>query len=104
MDTHTLVLLEFQKIRLLVASRAACSLGKEAAMRLEPLFDQAEIQNRLALCTEMVEAIRSGLSPSLGGLHDIRLQVRPAQGLCSSRRNWRRQPRRCDPSSFSTAG
>src|SRR5271157_4154121 len=79
MDTHTLDLLEFQKIRLLVASRGACSLGKEAAMRLEPLFDQAEIQNRLALCTEMVEAIRSGLSPSLGGLHDIRPQVRRAR-------------------------
>ncbi len=79
MDTHTLDLLEFQKIRLLVASRAACSLGKEAALGLEPLFDQAEIQHRLALCTEMVEAIRSGLSPSLGGLHDIRPQVRRAR-------------------------
>jgi DNA mismatch repair protein MutS2 len=79
MDTHTLDLLEFQKIRVLVASRAACSLGKEAALRIEPLLDQAEIQNRLALRTEMVETIRSGLSPSLGGLHDIRPHVRRAR-------------------------
>jgi DNA mismatch repair protein MutS2 len=79
MDTHTLDLLEYQKIRMLVASRAACSLGKEAALRLEPLFDQADIRHRLALGTEMVEAIRSGLSPSLGGLHDIRPQVRRAR-------------------------
>ena len=31
MDTHTLELLEFDKIRDLVAAYAACSLGKEAA-------------------------------------------------------------------------
>ena len=36
MDTHTLDLLEFAKIRALVAARAACSLGKEAALGLQP--------------------------------------------------------------------
>ena len=34
MDTHTLELLEFDKIRTLVAARAACSLGKVGAVRL----------------------------------------------------------------------
>ena len=79
MDTHTLDLLEFDKIRSLVAARAACSLGKEAARGLEPVTDQAEIHHRLALTTEMVEAIGSRLSPPLGGLHDIRPHVRRAQ-------------------------
>ena len=41
MDTHTLELLEFDKIRALVAARAACSLGKEAARGLEPVPDPA---------------------------------------------------------------
>ena len=78
MDTHTLDLLEFDKIRTLVAARAACSLGKDAARALQPGTDLAEIHNRLVMTTEMVEAIRSGLSPPLGGLHDIRPQVRRA--------------------------
>ena len=79
MDTHTLDLLEFAKVRALVAARAACSLGKEAALGLQPVIDLAEIHNRQVLTTEMVEVRRSGLSPPLGGLHDIRTHVRRAQ-------------------------
>jgi DNA mismatch repair protein MutS2 len=79
MDTHTLELLEFSKIRDLVAARAACSLGKAAALRIEPSIEPAEIHNRQALTSEMVEALGSGLRPPLGGLHDIRHQVRRAQ-------------------------
>jgi DNA mismatch repair protein MutS2 len=79
MDTHTLDLLEFDSIRRLVAARAACSLGKEAARQLEPVSEAGEIHDRQVLTTEMVEAIRSGLAPPLGGLHDIRTHVRRAQ-------------------------
>lgn len=79
MDTHTLDLLEFNKIRWLVAARAACSLGKDAACQIEPITDAGEIHDRQVLTTEMVEAIRSGISPPLGGLHDIRGHVRRAQ-------------------------
>ena len=79
MDTHTLELLEFDKIRALVAARAACSLGKEAARRMEPSRDPGEIRDRQALTTEMAEALAAGLTPPFGGLHDIRPQVRRAQ-------------------------
>ena len=72
MDRHTLELLDFEKIRTLVASRAACSLGKSAARGIEPSVERGEIQHRLALTTEMVEALRAGLRPPFGGLHDIR--------------------------------
>src|SRR5437016_1490393 len=71
MDTHTLELLEFDKIRALVAARAACSLGKDAALRMEPSRDPGEIRERQALASE--------LTPPFGGLHDIRPQVRRAQ-------------------------
>src|SRR3954463_3652306 len=79
MDTHTLELLEFDKVRNLVAARAACSLGKDAARRLEPSRDPGEVRARQALTTEMAEALSAGLSPPFGGLHDIRANVRRAQ-------------------------
>jgi DNA mismatch repair protein MutS2 len=79
MDRHTLDILEFDKVRALVASRAACSLGKAAAQRLEPSTLAGEIQHRQSLTTEMVDAIRAGLRPSFGGLHDIRTLVHRAQ-------------------------
>ncbi len=79
MDTHTLDLLEFDKIRALVAGYAACTLGKDAARRLEPVCDRNEIQHRQALTTEMADALSAGLTPPLGGLHDIRGNVRRAQ-------------------------
>jgi DNA mismatch repair protein MutS2 len=79
MDTHTLELLEFAKVRALVAARAACSLGRAAAFGIEPSVLAGEIQHRQLLTSEMVEAIGSGLRPPLGGLHDIRPQVRRAQ-------------------------
>src|SRR4051812_28992166 len=79
MDNHTLDLLEFDKIRALVAARAACSLGKQAAMAIEPTTGHAESHGRLAVATEMVEAISSGLHPPFGGLRDIRAHVRRGQ-------------------------
>src|SRR5438477_2553599 len=79
MDKHTLELLEFDKVRALVAARAACSLGKAAAHRIEPSVDPGEIHHRQSLTTEMTEALRTGLRPSFGGLHDIRPLVRRAQ-------------------------
>jgi DNA mismatch repair protein MutS2 len=79
MDAHTLDLLEFDKVRALVASQAACSLGKDAARRMEPSTDPGEIRSRQALTTEMADALSSGLYPPFGGLHDIRPLVRRAQ-------------------------
>ncbi|MGE3821913.1 MAG: endonuclease MutS2 [Isosphaeraceae bacterium] len=79
MDKHTLELLEFDKIRALVASRAACSLGKDRARRMEPSVDPGVVRNDQALTGEMSEALSSGLHPPFGGLHDVRGQVRRAQ-------------------------
>lgn len=78
MDSHTLELLEFQKVRDLVAGYAASTLGKELAQQLEPLTDAARIRAEVALVSEMVEAIGQGQGPSFGGLHDVRLVVRRA--------------------------
>src|SRR5262245_55301378 len=79
MDAHTLTLLEFNKVRELVATRAASSLGKERARALGPLRDVGAIQHRQALTTEMTEALAAGLAPPVGGLRDIRTAVHRAQ-------------------------
>jgi DNA mismatch repair protein MutS2 len=79
MDSHTLELLEFDKLRERLAGYAACSLGKELARAIEPLSDAKRIREELALVSEMVEALGQGHAPPFGGLHDIRLTVRRAQ-------------------------
>src|SRR5437870_3977683 len=73
MDAHTLELLEFTKVRELLAGYAACSLGKELARQAEPGTDAEKIRHEIALVSEMVDALDLGQSPPFGGLHDIRL-------------------------------
>jgi len=78
MDAHTLELLEFDKIRELLAGYAASSLGKDLARQLEPSTDAEHIRAELTLVSEMVDALGAGLAPPFGGLHDVRLIVRRA--------------------------
>jgi DNA mismatch repair protein MutS2 len=78
MDIHTLELLEFAKVRELVAGYAACSLGKELARQLEPLGDADRVRAELTLVSEMVDALGQGLLPPFAGLHDVRLVIRRA--------------------------
>jgi DNA mismatch repair protein MutS2 len=78
MDAHTLELLEFGKVRDLLAGYAACSLGKDLARQLEPATDADKIRAEIALVTEMTEALGQGQTPPFGGLHDVRLLIRRA--------------------------
>src|SRR5262249_20017938 len=77
-DPHTLELLEFGKVRELLAGYAASSLGKELARQVEPGTDADKIRAELALVTEMTEALGQGQAPPFGGLHDVRLLIRRA--------------------------
>lgn len=78
MDAHTLELLEFDKVRELLAGYCVSSLGKELARQVEPGTDADAIRAALSLVTEMVDALGQGQSPPFGGLHDVRLLVRRA--------------------------
>src|SRR6516164_10769774 len=78
MDPHTLELLEFHKIRELLAGYAACSLGKELARAIEPMMYAEKIRTEIELVSEMSDALGQGQAPPFGGLHDIRLLVRRA--------------------------
>jgi DNA mismatch repair protein MutS2 len=78
MDQHTLELLEFPKVRELLAGYCGTSLGKELARCVEPGQDAVRIRDDLRLVTEMTEALSSDMTPPLGGVSDIRLLVRRA--------------------------
>src|SRR5262249_48612954 len=78
MDAHTLELLEFDKVRTLLADYAAAALGKELARALEPSIDLVKIRAEQALVSEMVEAVGEGATPPFSGLRDVRLLVRRA--------------------------
>jgi DNA mismatch repair protein MutS2 len=78
MDAHSLDLLEFHKVRELLAGYAACSLGKELARQVEPSTEADKIRADLARVTEMTEALGLGQAPPFGGLHDVRLLARRA--------------------------
>ena len=78
MDAHTLELLEYDKVRALLAEYAATSIGKELALAIEPGTEVERIRGEIALVTEMVDVLQSGQSPPFGGVHDVRLIVRRA--------------------------
>src|SRR5262249_3508659 len=78
MDEHTLELLEFHKVRELLAGYGAVSLGKERAGAMEPMTAMDRIRAEVVLVSEMSEALGQGQAPPFGGLHDIRLLVRRA--------------------------
>jgi DNA mismatch repair protein MutS2 len=78
MDAHTLGLLEFDKVRELLAGYGASSLGKELARGVEPMVDADRIRAEIELVTEMAQALGEGQAPPFGGLHDVRLLARRA--------------------------
>ncbi len=78
MDAHTLELLEFHKIRELVAGYSYCSLGKELAALAEPSVHVESIRAELELVSEMVDVLGLGQSPPFAGLKDVRMLARRA--------------------------
>lgn len=78
MDAHTLELLEFAKVREILAGFAVSSLGAELARQVAPMTDAAKIRAELGLVSEMVAALDNGQPPPLSGLHDVRLVARRA--------------------------
>jgi DNA mismatch repair protein MutS2 len=78
MDAHTLGLLEFEKVRELLAGYAASSLGRDLCRAVEPTTKADHIRAELAFVSEMVAALDLNQPPPLNGLHDVRLLVKRA--------------------------
>lgn len=79
MDAHTLELLEFDRLRQIASGYALTSLGRDACLGLQPLLNHAEIDQRLQQTEELLELVRAGLGPPLGGMKDVRSLVRRTQ-------------------------
>lgn len=71
-DPHALRVLEFDRVREIVASLADSAEGRASLLELVPLDDPGEIRERLAECGELMDALR--FDDPLPGLaiHDIR--------------------------------
>jgi len=78
MDAHSLQILEFPKIRELLATYAATSLGRELIDSLEPSTDIEKTRKAVLLVSEMVQTLGQGHEPPFGGVTDVRLFIRRA--------------------------
>jgi DNA mismatch repair protein MutS2 len=78
MDAHSLELLEFQKVRDLLAGYTVSSLGRDLARQIEPGTDPEKIKAELALVSEMKAALGEGQAPPIAGVRDVRLLIRRA--------------------------
>ena len=72
MEAHTLKVLEYDKIRAMLAERAASSLGNEAAAALAPSKDIDWITERQLETSEACGILAGVAAFPLGGIHDIR--------------------------------
>ncbi len=75
MDERALRTLEFAKIKEMLASRAASSLGKELCEALEPSAQYLEVKRRQEETGEARRLYGGGKSVPLGGIHDLRPHI-----------------------------
>lgn len=78
MNERTLRVLEFDKVREMLAEQASSSLGQERARRLRPHTDRTRIQQWLDETSEARRVLETAGSWPLGGLHDLRPTLRQA--------------------------
>jgi DNA mismatch repair protein MutS2 len=78
MDNNTLRVIEYDKVKALLRPCAASSLGKAHVDRMRPVRDPALARLRLAETGEACHLLETVGDAPLGGLHDVRDQVRRA--------------------------
>ena len=82
MNTKSLDLLEFSKVRERLAALATFSAGKGAARALEPFEGYGATVRAHLETAELLKLLDAGSNIGLGGAHD----VRPAAGSCGTLR------------------
>jgi DNA mismatch repair protein MutS2 len=68
-------ILEFDKVRELLAEQALTAFGRERTRELAPLAGEAEVLATLAAVSEMRGLVEKYGRPPLGGLHDLRAML-----------------------------
>ena len=72
MNAHALRVLEFDKVKQLLAGFASSTLGRSVAEKMSPLKDKDDIAATIEQTTEMRDVIRRHGRFPMGGLRDIR--------------------------------
>ncbi len=78
MNEHSLRVLEFDKVRAMLAAETAFSLGRELALALEPAREHEAVLALQAETAEMVHIEQMGLDTPVGGLRDLRPLIQAA--------------------------
>lgn len=75
---HALRVLEYEKLRQQLAAHAASSLGKERALNMQPDYTYDRVLSNLNVTREATEVVRLRDRLPLGGLTDVRSEVKRA--------------------------
>src|SRR5690625_3503799 len=78
MDQRTLRLLEFHKVKEVLAGFTTFSAGRELALALLPTANPIWVEEGQAETAEALQMLDDGIEPPFGGLHDIRPSLRQA--------------------------
>ena len=78
MEKETYKIMEYDRIREMLADRASSRIGKEQAETLEPSSDFDEVAEWLAETTEAVTVLETAMPP-FGGIFDIRPLLKKAK-------------------------
>jgi len=78
MDSHTLDIIDFDRVRRILTEHANCALGRQKALKLKPANRPGLVTRWLGQVSEMIEAGSYAGLPPFGGVHDIRAAVRAA--------------------------
>ncbi len=78
MNDHALRVLEFDKVRAMLAQETAFSLGRELALELQPEREHEAVLARQAETAEMTHVDQMGLDMPFAGMRDLRPLVRAA--------------------------
>ncbi|HNT35334.1 MAG TPA: hypothetical protein PKH07_10100, partial [bacterium] len=79
MDTHTLAVLEFDKIRRLIRKCLATPIGAQRVDALEPIADPSELDRRRTRLREMRHLLEGSSGLPLDGARDIRKSLETAR-------------------------
>ena len=77
-NDHTLRVLEFDKVRAMLADETAFSLGRELALALEPRREHEAVLALQAETAEMTRLDQMGLDVPFGGMRDLRQLIQAA--------------------------
>ncbi len=76
MNEDTLVKLEFEQIRTMLGGFCATALGKSLAKTMSPATKSRLVRDWLGQVSEMLAIVDDAFYPPMGGVHDIRAEVR----------------------------